>query len=136
MKKYISVSLFLFWAIIVAILTAGLVFYNNSSQVNSLTKVTTNKVDPKPTTVKPLPTPSLTTTELTKHNIKDDCWLLINNNIYSVTTYLRMHPGGVRTITPYCGQDATAAFATSAGGHQHSSQANSLLQEYLLGPLK
>ncbi len=31
MKNYITISLFIFWAVVVAILTAGLVFYNNNN---------------------------------------------------------------------------------------------------------
>ena len=76
----------------------------------------------------------LDTTEVAKHNTTGDCWLIINNKVYSVSSYLSSHPGGVSAITAYCGRDATAAFNTK-GGTGHSAYANSLLGQYYIGDL-
>jgi len=52
-----------------------------------------------------------------------------------VTGYLTIHPGGAGTITPYCGQEATQAFATKDIGRPHSSRAASMLNDYYVGDL-
>lgn len=70
------------------------------------------------------------------HNSRTDCWITINSKVYNVTGFLDQHPGGVQEITPYCGKDATQAFATQGGRGSHSSQADSMLTDYLIGNLK
>ena len=66
MKNYVSISLFVFWAVVVAILTAGLVFYNgnknqtqaplvNISTSSTSTVATTTKTAPPVVTTKPKP---------------------------------------------------------------------------------
>lgn len=77
----------------------------------------------------------LTTSEVALHNTSANCWLLISNNVYNVTNYLTSHPGGVSVITPYCGKDATNAFATRGGNGNHSNNAQNLLNNYLIGAL-
>jgi cytochrome b involved in lipid metabolism len=75
--------------------------------------------------------------EVAKHNSKTNCWLVISSKIYDVSSFLGSHPGGVSTITPFCGKDATTAFKTHgmAGGSNHSSYAYSLLPTYYVGVL-
>ncbi len=73
----------------------------------------------------------LTANEVSKHNKIDDCWLIINDKVYDVTRYLGVHPGGPSTIIPYCGKDATAAFADLP----HSQSAVNLLQSFYIGNL-
>jgi cytochrome b involved in lipid metabolism len=167
MKKYITVSLFIFWAIVVAILVAGLVFYNqnngslvvnnyssnqqaatttantnNNLPANSKALVVPNSYVPKPQASTPASTPTqtstgttLTTSEVAKHNTASDCWVIVSGNVYNVTNYLGMHPAGANAIIPYCGQDITVAFNSIKGGRGHSSQANSILQNYFVGQL-
>jgi len=73
--------------------------------------------------------------EVSQHASTTSCWLLIDGRVYDVTTYLRSHPGGSRTITPWCGKEATKAFATEDGRGEHSSSAYQLLDDYFLGNL-
>jgi cytochrome b involved in lipid metabolism len=71
-----------------------------------------------------------------EHNAPEDCWLVINNNIYSVADYIANHPGGEKNITDYCGKDATTAFETKGGsGKTHSDLARQLLAQYYIGDL-
>jgi cytochrome b involved in lipid metabolism len=52
-----------------------------------------------------------------------------------VTSYLGIHPGGAGAILPYCGKDATTAFATKDISRPHSSAASNLLTNYYIGDL-
>jgi hypothetical protein len=76
----------------------------------------------------------LSLAEISRHSASSSCWLIINNNVYDVTSYLSSHPPGALLITPFCGKDATAAYDTKgAKGQPHSSRADALLGNYLLG---
>jgi cytochrome b involved in lipid metabolism len=78
---------------------------------------------------------SLTPAEIAKHNSANDCWFIISGKVYDVTSYLPYHPGGPGTIRPYCGGDATNAFATKDQGKPHSSNADNQLASYYVGDL-
>lgn len=75
--------------------------------------------------------------DVSKHDSGKDCWLVINNNVYDVSSFLSEHPGGGSLIIPHCGQDATQAFATQDRGSRggHSSNAKEMLSDYLIGTL-
>lgn len=32
--------------------------------------------------------------EVSKHNSRDDCWLIVDNKVYDVTSFVDSHPGG------------------------------------------
>ncbi|MCX6701676.1 MAG: hypothetical protein NTX96_00585 [Candidatus Zambryskibacteria bacterium] len=101
MKKYVTTSLFVFWAITVAVLVAGFISYNNSQSITGSNVGSTNQTGGtvpginSNTTQKTL---NLTMTELAKHNSSQSCWLLISGKIYDVTSYLNQHPGNASNI--------------------------------------
>lgn len=133
MKKYATISLFIFWAFTVAVLAAGLVTYdknqsNNSNTANTSTAKITG-ISPKETTV------TLSKTELAKHNSVTSCWLLISGKIYDVTSYLNSHPGGEAEILKTCGTDATVIYDSRDNTGTHSSGARSMLANYYIGDL-
>jgi len=79
-------------------------------------------------------TVTLSAAEISRHNTPGDCWIIINNKVYDVTAHLTDHPGGAGLITPYCGQNATAAYDTKGGkGNPHSANADSTLNPIYLG---
>ncbi len=143
MKKLVAISLFIFAVVLTAILTAGLLSYEknktvtsnlSNNQINSAVSTTgqkqTNLVSvPKQKLV-------LNLAEISRHNTVNDCWMIISNSIYNVTSYVYQHPGGANEIIKFCGQDATVAFQTKDNrGRDHSGQAYSMLTPYYLGDL-
>lgn len=74
---------------------------------------------------------TLSLTEIEKHNLVNDCWVIVSSNVYDVTSYIGLHPGGAANISSYCGQDMTQAFASQG----HSSFADQQHTLMLLGPL-
>jgi len=71
--------------------------------------------------------------EVAAHDSNSDCWLAIGGYAYDVTTYLAQHPGGARTIIPWCGKESTVAFATEGGRGEHSDQAYADLAGFVIG---
>lgn len=77
----------------------------------------------------------LNDSEVAKHNVKDDCFMIVNDKVYNVTTYIDQHPGGPQKILPYCGKDGTEAFSTQGGRGSHSPSANDMLSTLFVGDL-
>jgi len=139
MKKLTTISLFIFWVITAAILTAGLVFYQNNKSMPALSNfpdlaVVSFSADLSGSGSAP-GAATLSLAVIAQHSSLQDCWLLIDNKVYNVSSYLSSHPGGVEIIIPYCGKEATNAFATKDGKGSHSDYAHSLLANYYVGTL-
>lgn len=49
------------------------------------------------------------------HNTSDDCWLVVNNNIYNLTDYIYSRSAGENIIVDYCGKEATEIFRSGLG---------------------
>lgn len=83
----------------------------------------------------PMPVTTYTMTEVALHNNEADCWFVINNKVYNVTTFSPDHPGG-DTILSGCGLDATNLFNTKQGsGVPHSADAQDALGAFYIGDL-
>jgi cytochrome b involved in lipid metabolism len=88
----------------------------------------------KVVTPPPVPVVSgLTMQTVAEHNTADNCWMVINNNIYNVTDYIQNHPGG-KAIVSGCGKDATQTY--NGIPYSHSDYARQLLAKYYIGDLK
>jgi cytochrome b involved in lipid metabolism len=162
MKKLSSVSLFIFAVAVISILTAGLVFYQNSKNVQSTVSKTSSVKTIKNNTSSTssnsnIPANSSNTSsnnqvsntttvlnikEISKHNNQNDCWLLISGKVYDITSYFGSHPGGNSTMSATCGTDASNAYMTqdpyassSSSRSAHSSRAKNMLSCYYVGDL-
>lgn len=143
MKKLATVSLVIFLVIVTAVMTAGLVFYQNrkDTQVNNsnTNSAVTNTIKNITSSSKSL---TLDIKEVAKHNKQTDCWMVISGKIYDITSYFGSHPGGNANMLATCGKDATDAYmtqdpnATSSGSRSaHSSRAKGMLSSYFVGDL-
>lgn len=102
--------------------------------------IMTNTPTIVPTVEKVITTPtesvknnSYSLSDVSKHNTRSDCWIIIKNNVYAVTSFLSIHPGGAGEIIPYCGKDATSAFQEM---EKHDSRARDSLLTLLIGSIK
>ncbi|SCU82633.1 LAMI_0C00232g1_1 [Lachancea mirantina] len=48
--------------------------------------------------------------EVMLHNKPLDCWIVLNGEVYDVTAFLQLHPGGASRIMEVAGNDATEKF--------------------------
>lgn len=53
---------------------------------------------------------TFTREEVAKHNKPEDAWIIVDGNVYDITKFARLHPGGKETLLDYAGQDATEDF--------------------------
>eukprot|EP00660_Eupelagonema_oceanica_P004225 gene4225-2922_t len=53
---------------------------------------------------------ALTKAEVAAHNEDGDMWVIIDGDVYDLSRFARMHPGGEVVLAPYAGKDATEAF--------------------------
>lgn len=79
--------------------------------------------------VKPTETPLQ---KVTRHNQKNNCWIIYQGSIYDITAYFGSHPGGDQLMLQYCGKDATQAFDSkdNVPPNPHSASAFDILQRY------
>ena len=84
MKKYSTISLFIFFAITVAVITAGLISANKNQSVVADNLGSANFVDNVSGANSAAQNNDLilNLTELSKHNSSQSCWLLISGKIY------------------------------------------------------
>ncbi|XP_033134175.1 cytochrome B5-like protein [Brassica rapa] len=52
---------------------------------------------------------SYSKSEVAEHNKRDDCWIIIKDKVYDVTSYVEEHPGG-DAILDHAGDDSTDGF--------------------------
>lgn len=79
---------------------------------------------------------SYTADQVSQHGNSNDCWMIINQNVYDLTDYLSQHDREL-DIRSWCGKNATVDYADKAGkGQSHSSRADTLLSKYFIGNLE
>jgi cytochrome b involved in lipid metabolism len=71
--------------------------------------------------------------EVKKNNNDKNCWTIVGENVYNLTTWIKSHPGGENAILSLCGVDGTSAFKSK---HAGSPGPAGQLDSYKIGKLK
>lgn len=131
MKKELFFGLFL-------IIFVGVVVYLSLSKENKFNIKNGRPIEKEQEkqSASQMPVKIFSKSEVSAHNNQSDCWLIVDNKIYDVTSYIDIHEGG-RVIVNYCGSDATEAFNTKGGkGKPHKPKAFEDLQRLYIGNLE
>lgn len=70
--------------------------------------------------------------EVQRHRHRNDQWLVIDRRVYNVTQWAKRHPGGMRILSHFAGEDATEAFAAF---HPNAKLVRKFLKPLLVGEL-
>ncbi|KAL3623696.1 Cytochrome B5-like protein [Castilleja foliolosa] len=73
---------------------------------------------------------SYTKDEVSLHNKRTDCWIIIKEKVYDVTSYVEEHPGG-DAILAHAGDDSTKGFF----GPQHATRVFDMIEDFYIGNL-
>ncbi|XP_074350969.1 cytochrome B5-like protein isoform X2 [Apium graveolens] len=71
-----------------------------------------------------------TKAEVSLHDKRTDCWIIIKQKIYDVTSYVEEHPGG-DAILAHAGDDSTEGFY----GPQHATRVFDMIEDFYVGDL-
>ncbi|KAJ3217280.1 Cytochrome b5 [Dinochytrium kinnereticum] len=69
--------------------------------------------------------------DVSAHNTREDCWMVVDKKVFDVTKFLDEHPGGEEVLLEQAGSDATEAFEEIG----HSDDARDLLKKFYVGEL-
>ena len=58
----------------------------------------------------PVATQGATMAEVAKHTTKEDCWVVVDNKVLNLSTFLGDHPGGELAIMTFAGKDASEEY--------------------------
>jgi hypothetical protein len=140
LRRFVAISLVVFAVAVFYILFAGLSANQGGGGNGGGGGANGGQPAVSQTPGQPTQTPGavISAQEVAKHSSRNDCWIIVSNKVYDVSSYLKSHPGGTGTITPYCGKDATHAFQTKdlgGSGADHSNRAYSHLDSIYVGDL-
>ncbi|PKA64243.1 Cytochrome b5 [Apostasia shenzhenica] len=68
--------------------------------------------------------------DVSVHNKRNDCWIIIKDKVYDVSPYVEEHPGG-DAILKHAGGDSTEGFF----GPQHATRVFDMIDEFYVGDL-
>ena len=75
----------------------------------------------------------LTMATVKSHATEQTCYVVINGNVYDLTTFIARHKGGAAKILALCGTDGTVAFQKQHGSYQ---KAIDTLASFQIGTLE
>lgn len=129
-KKILIVSILIF---VLLIVSGFLLFLRNSdpAQTNETTSNSQSN-DAK----------FFSAEQVAEHSTQNNCWTIIDDGVYDITSYLPRHPGGDE-IQRACGANGTSLFKTRTTdegekigtGTPHSSTASNQLKSFRVGNL-
>lgn len=75
---------------------------------------------------------TFTADEVSQHATSSDCWTIVNDAVYDLTSYVNSHPGGPAKISQICGTDGTSLFENA---DPHDERATNQLETLYMGEL-
>ncbi|KAM9999634.1 hypothetical protein ACTFIZ_008089 [Dictyostelium cf. discoideum] len=72
--------------------------------------------------------PEFTIQEVSRHNSREDCWIIINEKVYNVSSYVSSHPGG-DMILQNAGGESTTLFKEAP----MTSYAHIIMKDFHIG---
>ena len=118
--------------IISLFIVGGVVFINMNPGKGV---VPVGNISPTPTGVKKEATRTIMMSEVAKHNLPENCWVVVSGKVYDLTSFIAQgqHPP---VITEHCGKDGTAAFNMRGEKKSpHPEQAHQVLTTLYRGEL-
>lgn len=76
---------------------------------------------------------TLSMDEVRRHNTPEDCWTVVDGNVYDVTTFVARHPAGAGSIEEMCGADASEDFL---GEHEGQGEPEKWLETLKIGVIR
>lgn len=92
----------------------------------TLKSATTTSGEPTTTTFKE---PQDMQARASSHNSRDDCWTVIDGEIYDLTEWIGRHPGGASAIIRLCGVDGTRALMKKHGDSKQKTLENYRIED-------
>jgi cytochrome b involved in lipid metabolism len=79
-----------------------------------------------------------TLTDVSKHFLAVDCWIVIDKKVYDVSSYSQEHKSKQDyDYSKFCGKDASVAWLNKDGKNEpHKRKSNILLKKFLVGTLQ
>ena len=81
----------------------------------------------------------VTLAELARHDKPTDCWMAIDGKVFELHGFIDLHPSASGVMEPFCGKEASKAYAIietgKLKGKPHSERASEMLAEYVVGEL-
>lgn len=105
------------------------------SPVVALTPEKTPTQIPEPTPEQPVSEPTqdrYTLAEVALHADATSCWTAIDGEVYDLTPFLKLHPGGIENIMKICGIDGSEQFSAQHDGQRRPEQN---LEQFYIGNL-
>ncbi|KAE8710501.1 Cytochrome B5-like protein [Hibiscus syriacus] len=93
--------------------------------------IATHKNKVKSTVDDPKAFKSYSKSEVMLHNKRTDCWVILKDKVYDVTSYVEEHPGG-DAILAHAGDDSTEGFF----GPQHATRVFGMIDDFYIGDLQ
>jgi cytochrome b involved in lipid metabolism len=111
-------SVIIFTAVIVLLVAIVVFSFGNTSKLSNTNVIVSNNSSQ---TLSLNSSNLISTVELSKHNLENDCWVVYKNEVYDLTSWLPRHPGSAGAILPYCGNlGFEAAFIQQHGNSKAS----------------
>ena len=101
---------------------------NNEKTIlsNTNTNKEDNKEDSKSKTIQ-----KYSKEEVASHNKPEDCWCIINQSVYDITSLIDIHPGGL-VILKFIGKDCTKDFLKQ---HKYQKSVRKRMEDFKIGEL-